>query len=251
MRSETTEKLSHFAEAFRIWKLSRLSNLFDELRKNLIAVDESTQSGSEYEIASSISDAVFTCKAVKTCYKGRLEDPRVQASLIGKEDRQAVVETVENIPLIKVAEEISCTKKKYSIGNSYFMEVDGRGTVFRHESKIDPLEQPDKPHTKNNITNALIVGKRLIVSRLPSTKNSLSQERVLFLQQSRKLNPYAGQVTFKYDILTTIYKAFRSNLFAPEAFYTLVKYHKLYSLKEKLYLVDENNHICSAFVILL
>lgn len=224
------EKLLHFSEAFRVWKLVRLSNLFDRLSKEL--------SGDTALIAGTISDAIFTCKAIKTCYKGRLDDVRVQTSLIGRDYKNSDLEKITNVTLIKVGEEVRSASRKHRYLDEYFMEFEGRSTIYKKETRIEPLTAPVKPSLSPTVTQAIMVERGLLSQDFPPRKIQIKKQST-FPAHPEIIPSIIDQATSDYSLVTTIYKAFRSNLFAPENFYTLIKFHSIYSSGSDIYLTDE------------
>jgi hypothetical protein len=240
--SDDAEKLLQFSEAFRVWKLIRLSELFDRLNKELVSVNESSEEGDTTSIASIISDAIFTCKAIKTCYKGRLEDVRVQTSLIGRDYKNSESDKIENVTVIKIGEEICAVSRKHQRLDEYYMEFEGRGAIYKKETRIEPLAVPVKPTLPPNVTQAIMVERATLTQDFPPRKIQIKKQSI-FPAHPEIIPSIIEQATADYSLITTIYKAFRSNLFAPEDFYTLLKFHGIYSSSSDLYLIDEKENM--------
>jgi len=240
--SDSSEKLQHFSHAFRSWKLVRLSALFDKLRQQLIAVDENSKDYSDFEIAGTISDAIFTCKALKTAYKGRLDDVRVQTALFGLNEKKAGSEKIDNLSLVKVATEYRNNGKKNRYIDEFFMEPEGRGIIYRQETRIEPLKAPPKSSLAQDVTAMMIAERGYLCEGFPPRQIVVTRQSV-FPAALDIVSSVAEQATSNYKMIGTIYKAFRSNLFAPEVFYSLIKFNAVYSTEDAVYLVDEHNNM--------
>ena len=157
--SDASEKILQFSEAFRIWKFHRLALLFDKLSKQLVGIDENSMKHRKTSISQIISDAIFTCKAIKTSFKGRLTDYRVQNAIMGEGYKNTTFEKINDVTLLKVGEEFRMLNNKYRYIDKYYMEAEGRGTIYKTETRIEPLVAPAKATLSPNVTQSIVVEK--------------------------------------------------------------------------------------------
>ncbi len=122
------------------------------------------------------------------------------------------------------------------------VEFEGRSTIYRKETKIEPLQVPKKPTLTPDITQAVVVEKGLLSQDFPPRKIHIKKQST-FPAHPEIVPSIIGQASSDYSLLTTVYKAFRSNLFAPENFYTLIKFHSIYSSGNGIYLTDETGNM--------
>ncbi len=232
--------LKNIIEALRYWHLKRLSIVLGRLRTALMAGESDEVDGSSgREVSEAVTEAIFTCKAVKTYFRGRLDDARIYEELSGKKWKENELEAIENIHLIKVGEERWRSDGKGITLREFYLDPE-RGILYRTDSPIDPLVAPEKNQGDTRASQVIVVDKGLLVPDFPP-------QRIIFKETyTEPLNEefVAKVMNFvpnSFSQLVARYKGFRSNVFAPTDFYTMLSFNSAYSTLRDLYLVDSEN----------
>jgi len=237
---DDVKKLKNIQEALRYWKLKRLSTVLGGLRTALLAGENDDVDGQGgREVSEAMTEALFTCKAVKTYFLGRLDDTRIYESLAGHRWNEESLEEVRDLTLVKVSDE----RRTGDDGTAVLRECylcPSSGTLYRTDTVVDPLVAPVKQRTDPNAAHVKVVTRALAVPDFPPQRLILRDvfTEPLTFEMTSKLADHAPD---SFGSLVTRYKAFRSNVFAPTDFYTLVRFKSAYSTVRDLYLVDGDN----------
>ena len=239
--AEDLKTLKNIIEALRYWHLKRLSSVLGRLRSALVAGegDEADGKGTGREVSEAITEAIFTCKAVKTYFRGRLDDARIYEELSGKKWKENELEVLEGLKLIKVGEERWQGDTKNATLREFYL-APSEGILYRTDKPIDPLVAPVKSHSDTRAAQIIAVEKALLVPDFPP-------QRLIFKDSYTEplTNELCDQimthVPSSFSMLVTRYKGFRSNVFAPTDFYTMLAFNSAYSTLRDLYLVDSEN----------
>ena len=239
--NDDLKALKNLIEALRYWRLKRLTKVLGKLKNSLLSGedDERLDSGASREVSEAMTEAVFTCKAMKTYLQGRLDDDRIFEELSGRHWKDDELEVIEDLTLVQVGQELQKSDSKGKQLLSFFLDPQEK-LLYKTVDSVDPLLPPKKAHMiLSPKEQVLKVERALFIPDFPPQRLKLKDSHREAMTQglSKEVLSFS---TDNFKTLIRCYKGFRSNVFAPTDFYTLISYDGAYSTSKDLYLIDQD-----------
>lgn len=234
-------ELANVIDGLRFFRLHRLLRDVSQIRY-LLTKDPMRH---RLRVASCLSDARYTCKAVKTALKGRLDDPRIANDVLGKDFEESELAEFENRRLVLVGEQGYGPRSLRVLGQSrkrFFAQLPECTLLCTAED-----EEGNENEESEGPAGPLILPQLQVDSYWAVPSFAPQRIRLGRFLDGRIGSEAVAQMVMaaerQYDNATEAHREQRSNVFAPKDWYCLLAFHEAFAANGRLALIDASGHV--------